>query len=71
MLNNKRGDYFMRVKELIEALEKCDPEAEIRILTCDDNPINEEYIDFINGIIIIETEPKSNLSAVYIDSRTK
>ena len=60
----------MKVKELIESLGKCDPEAEVRILTCDDNPLNEEYINFINGVITIVTEPRSNLSAVYIDSRS-
>lgn len=65
-----RGDIKMSVKELISELQKVDQNLDVRILTCDDNPLNEEGISFINGLITIMTEPRSNITAVYIDCRS-
>lgn len=57
----------MRVKTLIEHLQKCNPESEVIVLCCDDNPINGDGID-INQIFQITFADKSETTIVYIDS---
>lgn len=57
----------MRVKTLIEQLQKCNPESEVIVLTCDDNPINGDGIG-INQIFQITFADKSETTIVYIDS---
>lgn len=55
----------MRVKQLIEALNKCDLDAEVLGLCCDDNPLNGEGFD-INRIFEIKYADK-NETVVYIN----
>lgn len=55
----------MRVKSLIEQLQKCNPEAEVLGLCCDDNPLNGDGFD-INRIFEIIYADK-NETTVYID----
>lgn len=56
----------MKVKRLIEQLQKLDPESEVIVLCCDDNPINGDGVD-INRVFEI-TYADKNESVVYIDS---
>lgn len=56
----------MRVKTLIEQLQKCNPESEVIVLCCDDNPLNGDGID-INRILAINYA-ESGIETVYIDS---
>ena len=56
----------MRVKTLIEQLQKCNPESEVIVLCCDDNPLNGDGID-INRILAINYV-ESGIETVYIDS---
>ena len=56
----------MRVKQLIEQLEKCNPESEVIVLTCDDNPLNGDGID-INRVLAINYVERA-VETVYIDS---
>lgn len=55
----------MRVKQLIEQLQKCDPEAEVLGLCCDDNPFNGDGFD-IKRVYEIKYADQ-NETAVYID----
>lgn len=56
----------MRVKTLIEQLQKCNPESEVIVLCCDDNPLNGDGID-INRVLVINYA-ESGAETVYIDS---
>lgn len=56
----------MRVKALIEQLQKCNPESEVIVLCCDDNPLNGDGID-INRVLAINYV-ESGIETVYIDS---
>lgn len=56
----------MRVKTLIEQLQKCNPESEVIVLCCDDNPLNGDGID-INRVLVINYA-ESGVETVYIDS---
>lgn len=56
----------MRVKTLIEQLQKCNPESEVIVLCCDDNPLNGDGID-INRVLAINYV-ESGIETVYIDS---
>lgn len=56
----------MRVKTLIEQLQKCNPESEVIVLCCDDNPLNGDGID-INRVLAINYA-ESDIETVYIDS---
>lgn len=56
----------MRVKTLIEQLQKCNPESEVIVLCCDDNPLNGDGID-INRVLAINFA-ESGIETVYIDS---
>lgn len=56
----------MRVKTLIEQLQKCNPESEVIVLCCDDNPLNGDGID-INRVLAINYA-ESGIETVYIDS---
>lgn len=55
----------MRVKQLVEVLNKCDPDAEVLGLCCDDNPLNGEGFG-VNHIFEIRYADK-NETVVYID----
>ena len=55
----------MRVKTLIQQLQKCDPEAEVLCLCCDDNPLNGDGFDINRVFSIIYTD--ENETTVYID----
>lgn len=55
----------MKVKRLIEQLQKLNPESEVIVLCCDDNPINGEGVD-INQIFQIFFADKGE-KIVYID----
>ena len=55
----------MRARQLIEQLKKCDPEAEVMLLCCDDDPLNGEGFD-INRVYEIRYADKSE-SIVYVD----
>ncbi|MGN1090083.1 MAG: hypothetical protein ACI4Q6_06735 [Huintestinicola sp.] len=56
----------MRVKQLIEQLQKCDPNSEVIVLCCDDNPLNGDGIDIKRVLAIDYVE--SGVETVYIDS---
>ena len=56
----------MRVKTLIEQLQKCNPESEVIVLCCDDDPLNGDGID-INRVLAINYV-ESGIETVYIDS---
>lgn len=56
----------MKVHELITALSKCDASAEVRLLCCDDNPINGDGIE-VKGAYEIKNHPDSEVNGVYID----
>ena len=56
----------MRVKTLIEQLQKCNPESEVIVLCCDDNPLNGDGIA-INRVLAINYV-ESGIETVYIDS---
>lgn len=56
----------MKVKQLIEQLQKCNYNSEVIVLCCDDNPINGDGID-INRVFEITFVDKDE-TIVYIDS---
>ena len=56
----------MKLKQLIEQLQKCNYNSEVIVLCCDDNPINGDGVD-INQIFQITFADKSE-TIVYIDS---
>lgn len=58
----------MVVKELIKELTKLEKDGlsncEVRMLTCDDNPLRDEYVE-INGVFAINNHKTAE--AVYLD----
>lgn len=55
----------MKVKRLIEQLQKCDPKSEVIVLCCDDNPINGDGVD-INRVFEIAFVD-GDIKSAYID----
>lgn len=55
----------MRVKQLIEQLQKCDPEAAVMLLCCDDNPLDGEGFD-VKMVYEIKYAD-ANETIVYVD----
>ena len=55
----------MRVKQLIERLQKCDLEAEVMLLCCDDNPLDGEGFD-VKRVYEIKYADE-NETTVYVD----
>lgn len=54
----------MTVKELIEQLQKFDPEAIVGVVGVDTNPLLENYV--VNDVIAISGSSNSSVNGVYI-----
>lgn len=54
------------IKQLTALADKGYGSMEVRLLCCDDNPINDDGIP-INGAYVILGHPNKNIDGVYID----